>query len=132
MRATPTAGVRARRQERTMPLFEDPAKEAEIQSALDRLVLDWPDTARGRMFGAWAYRARGVLFAMVAGDGVVLTKLTPSEREDAIQNWGARAFVGRGRAVPGWMAFTLESAADLDRLEMLVRAAYRNACEEAG
>jgi hypothetical protein len=114
-----------------MPPLSDKTKGPEIAAALDHLVLGWPDVSIGKMFGSRAYRAKGVLFAMIGGEGVILTKLRPDQREMAGRENHARSFVGHGRELPGWVEFPVAAAADLDLIAPMVRHAYENALSEA-
>ena len=115
-----------------MPRLNDPATEAALRGALDDLILSWPDVSPGRMFGSHAYRVRGVLFAMIGGEGLVLTKLGEEQRRLAAAEHGAHAFVGHGRELPGWTEFALADGTGVAAVASLVRAAYDNAVLEAG
>ncbi|MFH0916547.1 MAG: hypothetical protein V1912_08890 [bacterium] len=115
-----------------MPTLHDSAKGPEIQAALDELVLGWADVTPGKMFGSHAYRAKGVLFGMIGGKGLILTKLQPEQREGAAKEHNAHAFVGRGKEVPAWIEFPLEDAAGIAPIASLVHDAYENALAEAG
>ena len=79
-----------------MPPLKDGTKGPGIQAALDELVGGWPDVTTGKMFGSRAYRAKGVLFAMIGGEGVILTKMQPEQREIAARESRAHTFVGHG------------------------------------
>jgi hypothetical protein len=114
-----------------MPPLHDKAKESGIQAALDELVRDWPDVTTGKMFGSRAYRARGVLFAMIGGQGVILTKLQPDQREIATRESRAQPFVGHGKEIPAWMEFPLEDATGVANIASMVRNAYENALTDA-
>ncbi len=114
-----------------MPALNDKTDEGAIRQAVDTLALPWPDVATSMMFGSRAYRARGVLFAMIGGRGLILTKLDPRQRSAAAEAHDARPFVGRGKVIPGWTEFRLVAASDLDPLAALVRNAYENALGEA-
>ncbi len=115
-----------------MPPLNDKTKEPLIRAALDELVLGWPEVTTGKMFGSRAYRARGVLFAMIGGAGVILTKMQPDQRETAVKKHHARTFVRHGREIPAWVEFPLEDGAALASIAPLVRHAYENALAEAG
>lgn len=114
-----------------MPALNDKTKQQEIESALDELVLGWRHVASGSMFGSRSYRAKGVLFAMVGGKGLILTKLGDEQRQTAAEQNNAHAFVGRNKTVPAWTEFALEDGAGLAALAPLVRDAYQNALAEA-
>lgn len=114
-----------------MPTLNDKTDEAEIQQAVDMLALPWPDVAISKIFGSRAYRAKGVLFAMIGGRGLILTKLDPRQRDAAAEAHDGRPFVGRDKVIPGWTEFRLSVASDLDPLAALVRNAYENALSEA-
>ncbi len=114
-----------------MPGLNDKTNEARIEAAVDALVQSWPDVAIGKMFGSRSYRAKGVLFAMIGGDGLILTKLDPQQRAAASDVHDAHPFVGRGKEVPAWIEFAVVGAADLERLATVVRSAYDNALREA-
>lgn len=114
-----------------MPALNDSAKGPEIRAAMDRLVLGWPDSTPSKMFGSHAYRARGVLFAMIGGKGLILTKLRDEQREAAARDHDAHAFVGRGKVVPAWIEFPLDDAGGLASFAPMVRCAYENALAEA-
>jgi hypothetical protein len=114
-----------------MPALNDATKGPEIQAAMDQLVLAWPDTTSSKMFGSQSYRAGGVLFALIGGEGLILTKLLDEQRKLAARDHDAHAFVGRGKVVPAWIEFSLPSADALGSLESMVRLAYENALAEA-
>lgn len=83
------------------------------------------------MFGSRSYRAKGVLFAMIGGQGLIPTKLQVGQRETAAEEHNARAFVGRGKKVPAWTEFAPQGAPGLADIAPLVRDAYENALTEA-
>jgi hypothetical protein len=114
-----------------VPKLNDSTNGPEIQAALDGLVLGWPDVSTSKMFGSPAYRARGVLFAMIGGKGLILTKLQPEQRESAAAEHDAHPFVGRGKEVPAWIEFSVDHAAGVAALESTIRDAYENALSEA-
>ena len=114
-----------------MPPLYDKTKEPGIQAALDELACGWPDVTTGKMFGSRAYRAKGVLFAMIGGEGVILTKLQPAEREIAARESRARVFVGHGKEIPAWIEFPLQDATGVAAMASMVRLAYENALAEA-
>ncbi len=114
-----------------MPPLNDKTKEPGIQAALDELVCAWPDVTTGKMFGSRAYRAKGVLFAMIGGEGVILTKLQPDQREIAAGESRARTFVGHGKEIPAWTEFPVEGATGVATMASMVRHAYENALIEA-
>ena len=113
-----------------MPKLNDSAKGPEIQAALDELILGWPDVTTGKMFGSHVYRAKGVLFAMIGGRGLILTKLQAEQRQVAAEEHHAHAFVGRGKEVPAWTEFALGNAAGVASVASAVRDAYDNALTE--
>ncbi len=114
-----------------MPPLNDRTKESWIQAALDDLVRGWPDVTTGKMFGSRAYRAKGVLFAMIGGEGVILTKLQPDQRENAARESRAHTFIGHGKEIPAWIEFPLEDATGVASMASLVRHAYENALTDA-
>jgi hypothetical protein len=114
-----------------MPTLDDSDKGPGIQAALEGLILGWPDVTSSRMFGSPAYRAKGVLFAMIGGKGLILTKLEPDQRLTAAERYGARAFVGRRKEVPGWTEFSVEDGEGIEPISSLVRDAYENALDNA-
>ena len=114
-----------------MPALNDKTKQPELQAALDELILGWPHVTWGMLFGSRSYRAKDVLFAMIGGKGLILTKLNEEQRSAATAEHDAHAFAGRGKTVPAWTEFTLWGAAGLTPIAPLVRAAYQNALAEA-
>ncbi len=115
-----------------MPKLNDSGTETALREALDDLILGWPDVTTGKMFGSHAYRAGGVLFAMVGGEGLILTRLGEEQRRLAAAQCGAHPFVGHGRELPGWTELALTDAAGVAAVSALVRDAYENAVKEAG
>ncbi len=114
-----------------MPPLNDKTKEPWIVAALDELVRDWPDVTTGKLFGSRAYRAKGVLFAMVGGEGVILTKLQPDQVAIAAKENRARTFVGHGKEIPAWIEFPLEDATGVTRMASMIRLAYEQALNDA-
>src|SRR5512135_1200608 len=114
-----------------MPPLNDKTKEPGIQAGLDELVHGWPEVTTGKMFGSRAYRARGALFAMIGGEGVILTKLQPGQVEIAARENHAHTFVGHGKEIPAWIEFPLEDATGVLTMTSMVRHAYENALNDA-
>ena len=114
-----------------MPALRDPSMADEIQAALDEVVLSWSDITPSKMFGSNCYRAKGVLFAMIGGKGVITTKLSSEQRLAAETKSGANAFVGAGKVVPSWTEFPVSSADDVVAIQAILRHSYDNAVAEA-
>ncbi len=114
-----------------MPPLNDKTKQPAVQAAMDELVRNWSHVTTGKMFGSRAYRAKGVLFAMIGGEGVILTKLEPDQREIAAREHRARTFVGHGKEIPAWIEFPLGDATGVATIASMVRHAYENALTDA-
>ncbi len=110
-----------------MPPLNDKTREPALQAALDEIVHGWPDVTTGKMFGSRAYRVRGVLFAMIGGEGVILTKMRPDQQEIAARESCAHTFVGRGKEIPAWIEFPVEDGTGVAALASMIRHAYENA-----
>ena len=104
-----------------VPKLNDPGTETALREALDDLIFGWPEVTTGKMFGSHAYRAGGVLFAMIGGSGSIFTRLGEEQRRLAAAHCGARAFVGHGRELPGWTELALSDAAGVAAVSSLVR-----------
>jgi hypothetical protein len=115
-----------------VPRLDDRGTETALREALDDLVLGWPEVTTGKLFGSHAYRAGGVLFAMVGGEGLILAKLGEEQRRLGAAECGGHPFVGHGRELPGWTEFALADGAGVAAVSSLIRDAYENAVKEAG
>ena len=65
--------------------YFDPAAGADLRSAFEALVLEWPDVTATTMFGCPSYRVDGTLFAVLVTDGIALTRLPEAERDRIVE-----------------------------------------------
>lgn len=113
-----------------MKYFDDEAGAA-LQAAFEAVVLEWPDVTGTTMFGCPSYQADGTLFAVLVTDGVALTRLPESHREQVAREFESGPFQAGEQTVTKWVQVTIDDVAMLDSLEPHVRASYDSARSES-
>lgn len=114
---------------RLMETFDEDAGGA-LKAALEDLALDWRGVARQWMFGYPTYRADGTIFALVANDGLVLTRLPEGERERLAEAYETGPFEAGEQTIGTWV-HVAAGPADLDALAPFVRASHEAALGES-
>jgi len=95
--------------------FDDAQKQV-----LDEMLLRLPGVEAGKMFGFPGYWTGGKLFACLYGPGVGF-KLPPERAAQALKEPGFGPFTPRGKQMAAWVMVKPKRAADLRRLDSLLR-----------
>jgi hypothetical protein len=102
---------------------EEAAKD--LRAEFEAKVLGRPQVGTKKMFGCPCYRANGTLFAFLVTHGVVLTRLTQSDKEVLARRLHAVPFRGGRRIVRGWLQCSIETMRDVGRILPFVRKSYQ-------
>lgn len=101
-----------------------------LKVAFERLVADWAGVTEHAMFGHPTYKAGGTIFALLATDAVVLTRLPEDDREQLAEERDVGPFEAGGQTIQKWVHVPI-GADDLDAIESFVRASHRAALDES-
>ena len=104
----------------------------QIRQALEAAVLKWPQVKVKMMFGCPGYRAGNKLFAFLVTGGVVLTCLSPRDRESLAKKLPIESFRARGKAVANWVKIAVACGADLKLALPYVKKSYQGARRDPG
>ncbi len=100
-----------------------------IREEFESEILQRPHVATKKMFGCPSYTAKDKLFAFLVTEGMVLTKLSETERTDALSIPGAQFFEHNQRVVKTWIRVPIKDTVALDKVMELVSKSYDNALE---
>ena len=98
-----------------------------IREEFESEILQRPHVATKKMFGCPSYTAKDKLFAFLVTEGIVLTKLSETERTEALSIPGAQFFEHNHRVVKKWIRIPLEDLNSLSNVKELVTKSYENA-----
>lgn len=112
-----------------METFDEAAGGA-LRVAFEDLVRDWQGVATRWMFGYPTYRAGGTIFALVANDGLVLTRLPESEREPLDEGYETGPFQAGEQTIGSWVHVAV-GADHLEDILPFVRASHDAALGES-
>ena len=102
----------------------------QIRTALEQEVLNWPKVTTKKMFGCPCYKADNKLFAFIVTNGVVLTKLSETAREDLTAKFEISSFQAGTRTVKNWPRIPIEDEKDIENILGFVKKSYENAMEQ--
>jgi len=108
-----------------MKYYEE-AKMGELRLAFEKRAMRWPHVSTKRMFGCPCYEANGRLFAFMVTDGVVLTQLPESDKDELSKRDGVD-FFRPGRRVSKWLRIPVKSEGELEETLTFVRKSYLTA-----
>lgn len=108
----------------------DPERGEAVEQALRALVRDWDDVTREVLFGYPSYRAGGTVFAVVANDGLVLTRLPDAERARLAAVRETGPFQAGSQTIESWVHVPV-GADHLADLRPSVRASHETAVGES-
>lgn len=98
-----------------------------IREDFEEEFLQRPTVTTKKMFGCPSYTANEKLFAFFVTEGIVLTKLSDTERAEALSISGAKHFEHNQRVVKKWVRVPLKDQAALDSIKELIIRSYENA-----
>ena len=104
---------------------EDEMKE--VREILETEVLHKPAVTTKRMFGCPSYKVNNTLFGFLVTNGLVLTKLSDENLENALQISGARLFEHKGRVVKKWVQIPLKGPESLSDMIVWLWKSYEHA-----
>ncbi len=97
---------------------------------LEDNILNWPKVTTKKMFGCPCYKADEKLFAFIVTKGVVLTKLTESDRNDLATKLQITPFQAGTRTVKSWARISVEDNKSIDQIMPYVKKSYENALDK--
>ena len=80
----------------------------ELRKALEEEILSWPKVTHRKMMGCPCYLAGGKMFAGLVTRGMVITKLTPEEKDELGEVHTVEPFTMGARTTKKWARLTLE------------------------
>ena len=98
----------------------------ELRQAFEKQVLKWPKVDYKKMFGCPCFLANGKMFAGLVTKGIVITKLSSSEKEEINKIKETQPFKAGGRVVKSWVHINLE-ANELEKIMPFVKKSYNRA-----
>jgi hypothetical protein len=112
-----------------MAKFFDEARDGWIRGEVEGIAGAWPRVTQKKMMGCACFWADGVMFAFVANECLVLTKLTGEERRKL---GGEPFWTGAGRApIRKWVQVRVGEPADVKALAPMLKLSYERARPEA-
>jgi hypothetical protein len=103
---------------------------APLKTALEDQVRDWAGVTTEWLFGYPTYQAEGTIFALVATDGLVLTRLPEPDRERLASSHETGAFEPGEQTIGSWVHVPA-GPGDLDGLVPFIRASHDAALSES-
>ena len=107
--------------------FLDEAKMAGVRAALEAELLRWPGVTAKEMMGCLCYFRGKRFFAFLVTDGLVLTKLSPGDREQVAASVASKPFEMSGRTASSWLQVSVKTPGELLALIPYVRKSYEGA-----
>lgn len=99
----------------------------ELRQAFEEQVLNWTGVTRKKMFGCPCYKANEKLFAFLITNGIVITKLQPSDREELASEHQTSYFQAGKKTVKNWVKLPIKNLEQLDAIMPFVKKSYEEA-----
>ena len=103
----------------------------DLRLAFEEQVLSWSRVTKKKMFGCPCYKADEKLFAFLVTKGIVITRLTESEREPIKNQYQITSFQAGKKIVQNWIKIPIKNKSDVDKIIPYVRKSYDNSIKEA-
>lgn len=103
------------------------AYDEELAHRVRELIAAEEELTEQRMFGGLAFLIGGHMAIAVSGQGGLMVRVEPAEREALLAKPHARPFEMRGREMEGWLRVDAEGARTRRQLEPWVRRGVRYA-----
>ena len=103
------------------------AYDVALASRLRELLADEPEVVEKRMFGGLAFLVGGHMAVSASGQGGLLLRIDPADRDDLLAEPGASPFVMRAREMAGWLRVDIDAGATDEELARWVGHGVRHA-----
>ena len=101
-----------------------------IREGFEEKVLSWSKITTRKMFGCPCYKANDKLFAFLVTGGIVLTKISESERDKISKRYSTTPFQAGKKTMNAWVQIPVNEVEDLSELMPYVRKSYKAALKE--
>ena len=102
----------------------------EIRTAFEDEILCWLNVTTKKMFGCPCYQVNNKLFSFLVTGGVVLTKLSESDRESLNSIYKTTPFQAGKKTVNNWPQITINNKSELAKIITFVEKSYNAAMNE--
>jgi hypothetical protein len=99
----------------------------DIRLAFEEEILAWPEVTTKKMFGCPCYKADNKLFVFLVTGGVVLTKLSESDRETLTNLFNTEPFQAGIKTVNNWPRIPVLDKSELPKIITFVEKSYKTA-----
>lgn len=106
------------------------AEMGHLRSALEEVILGWPQVSTKKKFGCPSYLAGGHMFAMLVTDGIVITKLDLDDRAALSEEHGSEPCPEHKKSIKHWVRIPIYKKVDLDKVMPFVKKSYEIALQE--
>ena len=101
-----------------------------IREGFEEEILTWPHIGTKKMFGCPCYKANDKLFAFLVTRGIVLTKLSDSERKNISKRHDTKPFQAGKKTMNTWIQLPVDEVENITKLMPLVKKSYQAALEQ--
>lgn len=112
-----------------MPYYSE-AESHELRLKGETIVLEWPGVTKKMLFGSPAYLTGKTYFAMLVTGGIVLTRLSESEKARLLEDPKGGYLEGHGRIMKKWIRISVTSPSDIVPYIPFIRSSYETARDE--
>ncbi len=97
-----------------------------IKLEFENHLLDWPDITSKKMFGHNCYQTNRKLIAFIETKGIVITKLSQTERESIPKKYNTAHYQSGNRNTKHCIRFPVKNLEDINNIIPYVRKSYES------
>ena len=109
--------------------YYDEDRMSEVRKALEAKVMKWPGVAGREMMGCLCYFRGSKFFAFLVTDGIVITKLSETDRTRLADVFTSKPFEMAGKTSRSWVTLKLTKASEVPRILPYIRTSYEAASD---
>ncbi len=98
--------------------------------AFEETVFPLPQITTKQMFGCPSYKANGKLFTFLVTNGLVIVKLSQTDREELSRQFQTTPFQSGKNAIEKWPQIPLKTVTDLEQIMPFVQESYEFTLQE--
>ena len=91
---------------------------------IEKEILSWPNVTTRKMYGCPCYKNRDKLFAFLATDSVVLTKVGEQDIVQLSREFNVQPFQAGKRTMTRWPQISVDATTDLEKILRFVKSSY--------
>ncbi|TFG19260.1 MAG: hypothetical protein EU530_06675 [Promethearchaeota archaeon] len=101
-----------------------------LRIVFEKEILTWKNAEQKKMFGCPCVKVNGKLFAFLVTNGIVITRLLETQKNEVIEKFHAIPYKTQTRTMNKWVQISYRNHSDFPLILPYLQISYKNAMKE--